>query len=87
MNASTISGAMNSADPTGVWRSGVVEDPPPEWNLIPEPRSKSHSLTGVTESLMAHSTFSGFKSHSAQYLKKHKNVKKDYKVLDKIYAC
>ena len=45
MKASTISGAINSALPTGVSSRGVVSDPPPEWNLIPEPRSKSHSLT------------------------------------------
>ena len=51
MNASTISGAMNSALPTGVKSSGVVSEPPPEWNLMPEPRSKSQSLTGVSLSL------------------------------------
>ena len=45
MKASTISGAINSALPTGVSSRGVVSEPPPEWNLIPEPRSKSHSLT------------------------------------------
>ena len=47
MKASTISGAINSALPTGVNSRGVVSEPPPEWNFISEPRSKSHSLTGV----------------------------------------
>merc|ERR1719391_1821465 len=62
MKASTISGAMNSALPTGVSRRGVVSDPPPEWNFIPEPRSKSQSLTGVSWSLYTQRTFSGFRS-------------------------
>merc|ERR1719234_515236 len=37
MKASTISGAINSALPTGVSSRGVVSEPPPEWNLITEP--------------------------------------------------
>merc|ERR1719423_410939 len=55
MKASTISGAMNSADPTGVNSIGVVS----------LPRSKSQSLTGVMVSLYVHSTFSGFRSRCA----------------------
>ena len=62
MKASTISGAMNSALPTGVSSRGVVLEPPPEWNLIPDPRSKSQSLTGVSRSLYTQSTFSGLRS-------------------------
>ena len=47
MKASTTSGAMNSAEPTGVKRAGVeIGEENWELNLIPEPRSKSQILTG-----------------------------------------
>ena len=42
--------------------SGVVSEPPPEWNFMPEPRSKSQSLTGTRLSLYTQRMFSGFKS-------------------------
>ena len=66
IKASTISGAMNSALPTGVSNWGVVTgDATPELNLIPDPRSKSQSLTGQSWSSYWHRMFSGFRSRWA----------------------
>ena len=51
---------------TGVRRAGVdIGDPSWELNLIPDPRSKSHNLTGHNWSSKTQSTFSGFKSRWA----------------------
>ena len=64
MNASTTSGAMNSAEPTGVSKAGVeIGEVNCELNLMPEPRSKSHILTGQSWSSYTHSTFSGMQQN------------------------
>lgn len=65
-NASTTSGAMNSALPTGVSSCGVARGELSELlNLIPEPRSKSQIFTGVSWSWWTHRMFSGFRSRWA----------------------
>merc|ERR1712083_598672 len=66
IKASTNSGAMNSALPTGVTSIGVVIGPDnPDVNLIPEPSSKSHSLTGQMVSSYKHRMFAGFRARGA----------------------
>ena len=66
MKASTTSGAINSADPTGVKSAGVeMGDVSSELNFIPEPKSKSQSFTGHSWSSYSQRTFSGFRSRWA----------------------
>lgn len=61
--ALTISGAINSALPTGVSSRGVARgEVTLVLNFIPEPRSKSHNLTGDNWSGWTQRMFSGFRS-------------------------
>lgn len=63
MNASTTSGAMNSALPTGVNNCGVATGLDSELlNLMPDPRSKSQTFIGVNLSGYTHKMFSGLRS-------------------------
>lgn len=48
MNVSTTSGAMYSADPTGVWSIGVVVGVCPPTIPLQLLKSKSHIRTGTT---------------------------------------
>lgn len=76
MKASTTSGAINSALPTGVKSCGVATGLDNELlNLIPDPRSKSHTLIGVNLSGYTHKRFSGLRSlwaipkHTEMYMR------------------
>ena len=40
----------------------MVADPPPEWNFIPDPRSKSQSLTGEYLLVSTQRMLSGLRS-------------------------
>lgn len=64
--ASTTSGAMNSALPTGVRSCGVARGELSELlNFMPDPRSKSQIFTGVSWSRWTQRMFSGFRSRWA----------------------
>jgi len=63
--ASTTSGAMYSAEPTGVRSSGVLQESLSQLIGMPLAKSKSQMRIGTTSSTFSHRMFSGFKSRCA----------------------
>ena len=64
-HASTTSGAMYSADPTGVRSSGVLQESFSLLTGMPLAKSKSQILIGTTSSRFSHRMLSGLRSRCA----------------------
>lgn len=68
LKSEQTSGAINSALPTGLAKSGsllTLVSRGGDGGLALLARSRSHSFTGLTRSISEHSTFSGFTSRCA----------------------